>query len=281
MTPVLIPVRLLVTLSAELRKTVSVYPNAPLVLVALEVRYPELAEPIDVAALRREVRDILPIPGSQRQETITFGDSAPIVERKEFPRLTSRDRTTALVVNNEALVLETTVYGGYEEHRRLIDRAITSVAEILKPDGVQRVGMRFIDEIRIPEVTEPPGDWGDWVTGGLLVPLAPDLRVGSQTLKPTTWQGTAAYDAGSGYAVKLRYGPQVGFAVPPDGPTRRLSPPQAGLFFLLDSDGAWTPREEVPEFNPEGILEVCDTIHEPLSALFKMIGTERLPSLPT
>lgn len=253
-----------------------VYPNAPLVLVALEVRYPEPAQALTGAALRRAVRDILPIPGSATQQTITLGGAAPLVEQRAFPRLMSRDRTAALVVTDEALVIETTTYESYEEHRRLIERVVSAVADVIQPDGVQRVGMRFIDEIRVPEVVEPPGQWENWIAGGLLVPLAPDVQVGSERFKPRTWQGVAVYDAGAGYAVTLKYGPQVGFAVPPDGPTRRRSSPPPGLFFLLDSDGAWTPQNEVPEFTTEMILEACDTIHEPLSALFKAVGTERL-----
>lgn len=256
---------------------VPVFPNAPLALVALEVRFPELVDPINVSALRRAVRDILPIPGNTSHDTITFGGAAPVVERQVFPRLMSRDRSSALVVTNEALVLETTTYDGYEEHRKVIERAVTAVADVAQPDGVQRVGMRFIDEIRVPGVEDPPGDWTDWIVDGLLVPLGPELRVGAESFKPRNWQGTAVYDAGSGYAVKMKYGPQVGFAVPPKGPTRRrLAPKQGGLFFLLDSDGAWTPRDEVPEFRPELILEACDTIHEPLSMLFKAVGTEKL-----
>lgn len=254
-----------------------VFPNAPLALVALEVRYPELVDPINVPGLRRAVRDLLPIPGNTSHDTITFGGPAPVVERQVFPRLMSRDRSSALVVTNEALVLETTTYDGYEEYRKLIERVVTAVADVAQPDGVQRVGMRFIDEIRVPGVDEPPGDWTDWIVEGLLVPLGPELQVGPESFKPRNWQGTAVYDAGSGYAVKMKYGPQVGFAVPPQGPTRRRDAPKGGgLFFLLDSDGAWTPRDEVPEFQAETILKACDTIHEPLSMLFKEVGTERL-----
>ena len=253
-----------------------VFPNQPLVLVALEVRYPEPAEPLQVAALRRAVRDILPIPENVTHQTITFGGPAPVIEKRDFPRLMSRDRTAALVVTHEALVLETTTYEGYEEHRNLIGRVVSAVGELLSPDGVRRVGMRFIDEIRVPQISEPPGDWKGWIAEGLLVPLAPDVQVGSESFKPRTWQGVAVYDAGAGYSVTFKYGPQVGFAVPPNGSTRRLNPPKPGLFFLLDSDGAWTPHEDIPEFTPERILAACDTIHEPLSALFKAVGTERL-----
>jgi uncharacterized protein (TIGR04255 family) len=256
---------------------VPVFPNAPLVLVALEVRYPEPAEPLANAALRRAVRDILPLPENVTHQTVTFGGSGtPVVERRDFPRLVSRDRTIALVVTHEALVLETTTYEGYDRHRDLMSRVVSAVAQVLSPDGIQRVGLRFIDEIRVPQVSQAPGEWEGWIAEGLLVPLAPDVQVGSESFKPRTWQGGAVYDAGSGYTVTLRYGPQVGFAVPPDGPTRRLDHPEPGLFFLLDSDGAWTPQEEVPEFTPERILTVCDTIHEPLSALFKAVGTKRL-----
>lgn len=253
-----------------------VYPNAPLALVALEVRYPELVEPADSRELRMAVRSLLPISGNVTEQTITFGMTPPVIGQRRFPRLASRDGTTALVVGHEALVLETTTYDGYDRYREVVERVLAAVAQVCGPDGIQRVGMRFIDEIRVPDVTEPPGDWTEWIVEGLLVPLAPDVKVGSEHFRPRTWQGEAVYDAGAGYAVRLRYGPQVGHAVPPNGPTRRLHRPGPGLFFLLDSDGSWTPQEEIPEFTPDRILHACDTVHEPLSALFKAIGTQRL-----
>lgn len=253
-----------------------VYPNAPLVLVALEVRYPELVEPVDTRGLRKAVRDLLPIPGNVTQQTITFGAAPPVIDQQRFPRLVSRDGTTALVVSQQSLVVETTTYDGYDQYREIVEQVIRAVADVQSPDGIQRVGLRFIDEIRVPGVTEPPGNWTEWIVEGLLVPLAPDVTVGSEHFRPRTWQGEAVYDAGAGYAVKLRYGPQVGHAVPPNGPTRRLKPPEAGLFFLLDSDGSWTPQDGVPEFSPDRVLDACDTVHEPLSALFKAVGTQRL-----
>jgi uncharacterized protein (TIGR04255 family) len=256
---------------------VPVYPSAPLALVAFEVRYPSLAEPLDALSLRAKLREILPIPGSATQGTFTFGGATPIFEQQSFPRLMSRDRTATLMVTDEALVLETTTYDGYDEHRKLIEKVVAAAADVAGPDGIVRVGMRFIDEIRVPKVSEPPGDWSDWIAPGLLMPLAPDLTVGGRSLRPRTWQGVAVYDAGAGYAVQLKYGPQVGFAVQPNGDTRRrISPPSPGLFFLLDSDGAWTPQDTVPEFTPASVLDACDMIHEPLSALFKAISTDRL-----
>ena len=156
-----------------------VFPNAPLVLVALEVRYPELVESVDTRGFRKALRDLLPIPGNVTQQTITFGTAPPVIDQQKFPRLTSRDGTTALVVSHQALVLETTTYDGYEKYRQLAERVISAVTDVQGPDGIQRVGMRFIDEIRVPGVTEPPGDWTDWIVEGLLASLAPDVKVGS------------------------------------------------------------------------------------------------------
>ena len=62
----------------------------------------------------------------------------------------------------------------------------------------------------------------------------------------------------------------------PGGATRRQNPPSPGHFFLLDSDSYWSDEEEVPEYDPEWIMERCDLLHAPASEFFTVAVTDRL-----
>ena len=90
------------------------------------------------------------------------------------------------------------------------------------------------------------------------------------------WQGVVQYRTSSASALTVRYGPQHGYAVDPGGSTRRKSPPPPGHFFLLDSDSSWSDEEEVPEYDPDWIMERCDQLHALASEFFTIAVTDKL-----
>ena len=256
------------------------FPNAPLVLTVLEVRYPELADAIGPRAqqsMREALRSWLPLVENVTHEQVQVALGAPMpasIQRRTFPRFVSRDRTTALVINESALVLETTAYEGWEENfRPMVDDVVTALQEIQPPDGVLRIGLRYIDEIRVPSITEVPGDWRDYIDDHLLAAADPAFIPAS--LLPAIWQGVVQYKTSSDSTLTVRYGPQTGHAVDPRGSTHRKNPPDAGPYFLLDSDSSWQ-ADEVPEFNSGLILERCNRLHSPTREFFQIAVTERL-----
>ena len=95
-----------------------VYPNAPVVLVALEVRHPA-AGPLSNAqrvALKTRLGNRTPImrTGQFQQVTATVGAGIPDLKVEEFPRFFSRDNTSAVSIRSEAVVVETTRYVKWE-----------------------------------------------------------------------------------------------------------------------------------------------------------------------
>ncbi|MDQ4142805.1 MAG: TIGR04255 family protein, partial [Actinomycetota bacterium] len=192
-----------------------------------------------------------------------------------IPRFTSRDRTTGCQISPTSLIIETTTYGGFESFLSTVGVALDAIAGVDRPDGVTRVGLRYVDEIRVPGITEAPGDWRGYVDEHLLAPVAEEF-VTAAGLIPRTWQGVVQYGTGRDRAVLLRYGPAEGYAVPPGGPTRRKDAPPSGLYFLLDLDSYWQPVEEIPEFDPAPLLDTFRELHVPAKALFDTIVTERL-----
>ncbi len=257
------------------------FPNPPLVLTVLEIRYPEIADGLgdsERVGLKNALNEYLPLMESQIEEqfAVAVGVSAPAsVQSRLYPRFGTRDRTTALLVKQDALVLETTAYAGWEEHfRPLVSEVVVALEQVSRPDGVLRVGLRYIDEIRVPGIELAPGDWRGYIDKHLLAGAAPEFI--PEHMRPSVWQGVAQYQTTAGSTLAVRYGPQEGYAVDPRSLTRRKNPPRSGLFFLLDSDSYWLGEEEVPEFNADWLLERCDLLHAPVREFFKIAVTDKL-----
>jgi len=194
----------------------------------------------------------------------------PDVRVEEFPRYFSRDNTVAVSVRAEAVVVETTRYVGWERLRAVAVEVLEARQDAGGVDGVERVGLRYIDEIRLPG--EPVHDWASWVDPTLLGPASIGEQLG---FTAAHWQGTTAFTSGPERTVVLRYGPRDGFAVDPAGDLKR-STPTPGPFFLLDIDSFWTPSDGVPEFDVKALLNTCDELHTPVGRLFERLITDRL-----
>jgi uncharacterized protein (TIGR04255 family) len=258
-----------------------IYVNAPLAYVTVEVRFPGAPDQTVGAAVQRAFRDVLGedwVIDQILQQQLAFGLNAgpsalgPSIRQTGFPRFTVRDRTTAVGLTSNSVTIETTDYRGWLTFRSVLELALRAAAELLKPEGVARVGVRFIDEIRVPGV-EQAAAWSGWLDQSVLAPAGDDMNgAGFET---STWTGAAQYSVGTDKTLVLRYGPQQGYAVDPNGAIKRPNPPPPGPMFLLDFDCFWEPRT-IPLFSVEELLETCDTLRVPLHRLFDDIVTPKL-----
>ncbi len=256
-----------------------IYPNAPVVLVAVEVRHPPAGSlsQADRRTIKRRLAADLPVmrSGSLTQITAAVapvaGSVAPSeVRLEEFPRYFSRDNTAAVSFRAESIVVETTRYVQWEHLRTLVLKVLEARQEVGDLDGVERVGLRYFDEIRVPS----DRDWALWVDPTLLGPtsVAAELQ-----LVPGQWQGVSVFSTGEDQSVVLRYGPQEGYAVDPAGDLKRSKAlPIPGPFFLMDIDSFWIPSGRTPEFDTKVLLETCDELHKPVRGLFERLITDRL-----
>ncbi|MDA8356621.1 MAG: TIGR04255 family protein [Actinomycetota bacterium] len=263
--------------------THDVYPNAPLALVAVEVRFPSSAgvSPLPMN-LQRSFRDLLGegwVIQSQKVQQMTVAVSAAgavpqAMPMLTIPRFTVRDRTLAVAITEESVTIEATRYRHYPTFRETVESAVVAAAEVLLPDGIARVGMRYIDEIRVPGIREEDlSDWRDWIDTSLLAPqLGAMCDAG---FGPSAWEGAAQYRTGPNQKLVLRYGPRTSYVVSPVGPLQRPSPPGPGSLFALDFDCFWEPPD-IPEFDPEIIMDTCDQLRRPIRALFDMLVTDKL-----
>ena len=141
-------------------------------MVVVEVRFPSASagRPIPMPA-QKTFRGILGDEWviesmTMRSLEVQFGPQGPGSQRVQeaaFPRFITRDRTLAVALTDTTLTVETTTYRHYEEFRGVLARGLDATQRILEPDGVARIGMRYIDEVRIPGSPAEASSWAEWI----------------------------------------------------------------------------------------------------------------------
>ena len=213
------------------------YPNAQLQLVALEVRYPfspRLGSEEALAYFVSRVEDDLPIAEPIHEQTFILGtDGPPNIKGRSAFRLASRDRATAATLSPNRFVLETTDYERYGRFRSLLKTLLDVLEAFGRPAGVERVGLRYIDEIRVPDVTSSdPAAWTPYIDEALLAAA----KVASEafpSMRPRTWNGVLHFESSESTAIVVRYGALEGHAVDPNGALRLKRRTEPSPFFLF------------------------------------------------
>lgn len=253
-----------------------VYPNAPLVSVSFELRHPqaETLTPRQRTLFKDLLSGELPVMRSQQfaSQTIEFGPSGavPQVQTEEFPKYFDRKTTIAASLLRTSTIVETTQYPGWDDFSKLLLKVCNARNEVSPIDGVERIGLRYIDEIRIPDTEDP--EWSEYLLPSLLGPRVendPDLPL-------RQWQGIAVYGPERGRSLVMRHATGEGFAVDPNGELRRKSPVYPGKFFMLDLDSFWVPESGVPVFSIPLIEETGEALHAPVREMFEQCITDRL-----
>jgi uncharacterized protein (TIGR04255 family) len=254
-----------------------VYPNAPLRLVTAEFRFPlspSLASGDLLSTLANVLGGTLPIiePVPQGLQ-VTFGaEPQPAKMTSGAFRLLSRDRTLAVTVGANRLAVETTVYEHWETFRESIKPSLQAIGEELQAiAGLDRVGLRYINEIRVPGGDSSIERWTPYISGDLVAVAR--LAEGCEI---KTVQSLLHLATGDNEELIMRAGVLDGHMVDDSGPLHLPSPPENGPFFLVDIDSYWTRLGTLEEFDVEATLAIADRIHEPVNALFELSITEQL-----
>jgi uncharacterized protein (TIGR04255 family) len=248
-----------------------IYPNPPLVMVVVELRHP--ASPLtdaDQASLKAMLADAFPLFKPARRLNVTMSNVGLAQEQVLVDaRYMTRDRTVSITYRPDSIVVEATRYGRRSELRNLLWQAIEARQKVAPADGIERLGIRYINEVRASGVDSSP-DWGKWISS----PLASLSQVTTEAGESArTWQGLAIFgDAING--VVLRHGIFDGYAVDPGGDLRRTTPPP-GPFYLVDLDCFWMPDGETPPLEWAGVEPHFDEAALAAYDMFEQLITDR------
>jgi uncharacterized protein (TIGR04255 family) len=172
-------------------------------------------------------------------------------------QLASDDGTWTATLLPDSLALQTTAFTSWKEDfgPRLHD-LIDAVAEAAKPSMEQRIGVRYVDRIAIPDV-HVPGEWDSWIAPELLGPilharLGPGVRTIMQQVD---------LDVADDVRCTLRHGAM------PD-PNRR------GMYqYILDAD---VFREGLRGFSSADVRAAADDFHDAAVKIFQQAITPKL-----
>lgn len=220
------------------------YPSAPLRFVAFEVQFgltPTLATPDGQAALYESLRETYPISDAQVTMQVTIGPQGAVQSPPTTAELVmiNRDRTRSITIGGGALTVQSTVFSDSAEFAVAITEALRAV-ESAGISASRRVGLRFIDEIRVPEI-ERADQWDGLLSPDLIGPVhfADDV----DGCEVESSESRLALKIDDDVRAVMRFGPNNGSAVDARG-RLRLPLVEEGHFFLLDIDTFWVADED-------------------------------------
>ena len=249
-----------------------VYPNAPLKLVACELRF-QLAPGADIAAAAQPfydaTEDEYPLQGPAPEQTIRIDNGVPSISTGGF-RYLSRDKTRSIVVTSSAMIIESSAYTQFEDYADTIGRAVDALARTLKIASVERIGLRYIDEFTIAEL--PQRALEGYFNAAMLAAGSAIDGLG----EPAEFMVSTSWPLGEDRHAVMRSGRVNQPTVATDGPLR-IPRPSTGPLFVIDVDCSWSASTTTPlRFDREAITGVLTDLHVPVRTLFEHTITDQL-----
>lgn len=224
------------------RQQHEVFVNAPLQLVAVEVTFPATDADVDTelfAALREVVgagRTVLggrfrltgqPEPdGSAPGETMLF-------------RVTNDSKTTSVSAWPTSLIVECSEYERYEQFRDLVTGVVDAYARFMAPAAVTRFGMRYIDEVHVPDPITSVSSWAPYVNPALIA------AAGVVGERVSNLSSGFTLDLGEHRSINVRYGTSPKRALMSEGHLVLRERPDTPAF-VLDIDAIFEPPQPQP-----------------------------------
>ncbi|CDO89957.1 hypothetical protein AWC29_00025 [Mycobacterium triplex] len=254
-----------------------VFPNAPLALVIAEIKFsdsPRLRqqETLDVVAIALEER--FPVSTPQTNVTFTVGNLGPgvlpqVVQERRTVLMNSA-KTESVTITPASFIYETTSYREFDD----LCSGVIAVCEALAGANVRpalvRVGLRYVDEVRVPEPITDVRAWGKWIDASVISTLA----IGPDGVPARNAQGLVTFDLSYGKGLTFQYQALDQHPiVQPQLLTRQNF--DAGPFFVLDFDGFRDFNgEDVVRLDANEVTTVLNEVHGPVGAAFQRAITE-------
>lgn len=259
-----------------------VYANGPLALVTAEVRF------TDSPRLRREetLNDIAialedRFPLTERLSNLNIeqvsGGGPPRVDQRNGLVMINEARTESLAIMPSSLSYETTDYAEFDALQTGIAAGCAALLDQHVRPALVRIGLRYIDEVRVPDHISDVRGWSKWIDERLIG----GLSLGPEGTPVNQAQGLATFELGSGKYFNLQYAalPQ-GQAIDPPYLRRRYVVTQPEPFFVLDFDGYFEfGKEAAVRLDSQVVADILGEIHVPSGASFQRAITEEARQL--
>jgi uncharacterized protein (TIGR04255 family) len=254
--------------------TREIYVRPPLEIVAFELRIPHslpLAERAAQTAVWDRLRDVLPLTEPQSGFQLGLGPGS-LLQSLPPLRLLDRSRTISVVVAPDSVVLENTGYRTFAEFCGVL-REVLAALPAQDIAGFTRIGLRYIDEIRVPGVSTPE-QWRELLAPALLAPVV----FTTEGFGVRRLTGELDLVNGEGYRVVIRYGTFPNRIVNVEGPLQTRTT-ETDAAFVIDLDSYWEAgavAQEMPRFSIDEVINTTARLRTPIHELFEQAITDEL-----
>lgn len=143
--------------------------RSPLVLVAAQISFEEVGREITHAqarAFQRAMGDVWTQLQSAPLMSATITPAGPVTEpNRQAYRLATADNAWGLLLNPDSVAVETRAYSRWSDFKAVLDTLMEAVGAVFDPATERRLGLRYIDQVTLPEGYE---DWSKLVHESLL-----------------------------------------------------------------------------------------------------------------
>ena len=232
--------------------------RSPLVLVALQINFEEVGREVTHAQARQVQKAAGPM-WTQLQSapliTTTMTPGGVINEpNRQAYRLLSADGKWSALLNPDSVALETQAYPGWTDMRETVEAFANAVSEVFDPASELRLGLRYIDQVPLPEGKT---SWQGLIPTSLLG-LALDDRFADGVLASDQ---RVVLQLDESHRCLLRHGLLAN------------SQGEFGKVYLLDFD---VYREGAGRYDPASICDGAEALHGYIGRLFRASITDDL-----
>ncbi|MET7914191.1 TIGR04255 family protein [Streptomyces avermitilis] len=101
----------------------------------------------------------------EHRPTVSLADTDPAPPARGW-RMQSTDGEWTVTLQTDHFAIETSHYRGWEEFSRRARTLIQAVQDATQPEIEQRIGLRYVNQLQHPEVTEPV-HWRSFISDAL------------------------------------------------------------------------------------------------------------------
>ncbi|MEX0709564.1 MAG: TIGR04255 family protein [Woeseia sp.] len=241
----------------------------PLVFALAEFRFsPVLQIEEYIPKFQEALRNKYPLPETLQEQSVQINAGGFAISAKMRWAFISADRHSAVSLDQERLIFFTTAYPRFEGFAESCLSALAPLRDVVKPDLLMRVGLRYGDLVRIGE-DEKLEDYVDPYFGypKLAEPLGEPLHQRDEVVIRTKI-GRLKIRSLYGHSELVCMPDLQGISILPKAdsePSERI---------LLDFDHIWFGEESPQTFDLDRIEDILGKLHETARKAFWRITTD-------
>ena len=241
----------------------------PLKFVLAEFRFSSVMQIAEyIPKIQEALRKQYPIPDKRSEQTIQIQPGGIAVSNMERWAFISAGKKSAIDINQERLVYITAEYPRFEGFADACKQAIETLARIVEPSLILRIGLRYSDLVMVDDGENIT----DLVTDHFGVPGCIESLGTIHQHSTDTFLHT---DIG-GLAIRTLYGNHNLTCLPDvQGlPISIASDSTSSERMILDFDHYWEAKEESVSFETDAVLEKLSALHETSREAFWKVTTD-------